>query len=75
MAIETCLADGIEPGNDGNRLVLSLIQQNLFGLGTFTLVESSEQGMLAQVDRAVREKKPTRAKCQVRSLVTTGIWR
>lgn len=49
---------GIEPGNDGNRLVLSLIQQNLFGLGTFTLVESSEQGMLAQVDRAVREKKP-----------------
>ena len=28
---------GIEPGNDGNGLVLSLIKQNLFGLGTFLI--------------------------------------
>jgi glycine betaine/proline transport system substrate-binding protein len=49
---------GIEPGNDGNGLVLSLIKQNLFGLGTFHLIESSEQGMLAEVERAVRARQP-----------------
>ena len=27
---------GIEPGNDGNRLVLKIIQENQFGLGDFT---------------------------------------
>jgi glycine betaine/proline transport system substrate-binding protein len=45
---------GIEPGNDGNRLILEMIEQDTFGLGGFELVESSEQGMLAQVARAGR---------------------
>jgi glycine betaine/proline transport system substrate-binding protein len=45
---------GIEPGNEGNRVVLGLIKNNSFGLGDFDLVESSEQGMLAQLDRSVR---------------------
>jgi glycine betaine/proline transport system substrate-binding protein len=49
---------GIEPGNDGNRLVLEMIRENRHGLGGFTLVESSEQGMLAQVERAVAAKRP-----------------
>jgi len=49
---------GIEPGNDGNRHVLEMLKQNQFGLGDFKLIESSEQGMLAQVERAYREKKP-----------------
>jgi glycine betaine/proline transport system substrate-binding protein len=49
---------GIEPGNDGNRLVLKMIKDNQFGLGDFKLVESSEQGELAQVERAVRNKEP-----------------
>jgi glycine betaine/proline transport system substrate-binding protein len=49
---------GIEPGNDGNRLVLGMIRKNEFGLGDFRLVESSEQGMLAQVERAVAAKRP-----------------
>ena len=49
---------GIEPGNDGNRHVLDMLKQNLFGLGGFKLVESSEQGMLAQVERAYHDKKP-----------------
>jgi glycine betaine/proline transport system substrate-binding protein len=44
---------GIEPGNDGNRLILGMIESDQFGLGDFELVESSEQGMLAQVKRAV----------------------
>jgi glycine betaine/proline transport system substrate-binding protein len=49
---------GIEAGNDGNRLVLKMLKQDLFGLADFKLVESSEQGMLAQVERAVRNKQP-----------------
>ena len=49
---------GIEPGNDGNRLVLKMLKQDQFGLGDFKLIESSEQGMLAQVERAYRNKQP-----------------
>ena len=49
---------GIEPGNDGNRLVLTLIREDQFGLGDFKLVESSEQGMLAQVERAIAAGRP-----------------
>jgi glycine betaine/proline transport system substrate-binding protein len=49
---------GLEPGNDGDRLILAMLQQNLFGLRDFKLVESSEQGMLAEVERAVRTKSP-----------------
>jgi choline ABC transporter permease protein len=49
---------GIEPGNDGNRHVLDMLKQNQFGLGGFKLIESSEQGMLAQVDRSYHDKKP-----------------
>jgi glycine betaine/proline transport system substrate-binding protein len=45
---------GIEPGNDGNRLIQDMIDADAFGLGGFTLVESSEQGMLAQVARMGR---------------------
>ncbi len=48
---------GIEPGNDGNRLILGMIKDGKFGLKGFDLVESSEQGMLAQVDRAQRRKE------------------
>jgi glycine betaine/proline transport system substrate-binding protein len=49
---------GIEPGNDGNRLILDMIKTDSFGVKSFQLVESSEQGMLAQVERAVRRKEP-----------------
>jgi glycine betaine/proline transport system substrate-binding protein len=48
---------GIEPGNDGNRTALDLIKENTYGLGGFTLVESSEQGMLGEVARAVAGKE------------------
>lgn len=48
----------IEPGNDGNRTLLGMVADDLFGTGTFEIVESSEQGMLAQVARAERQSKP-----------------
>lgn len=49
---------GIEPGNDGNRLILGMIEKDQFGLKGFEVVESSEQGMLAQVERATTRKEP-----------------
>jgi glycine betaine/proline transport system substrate-binding protein len=48
---------GIEPGNDGNRLILDLIKGDKFALKDFQLVESSEQGMLAEVQRATSHKE------------------
>jgi len=49
---------GIEPGNDGNRLILEMIAAGSFGLTGFEVVESSEAGMLAQVERAERRGEP-----------------
>ncbi len=49
---------GIEAGNDGNRLILDMIAANAFGLEGMELVESSEQGMLAQVARADDRDEP-----------------
>src|SRR5699024_2867848 len=42
---------GIEPGNNGNRMILDMIEQDAFGLKDWDLVESSEQGMLSEVQR------------------------
>ncbi len=42
---------GIEPGNDGNKLILDMIGKDAFGMKDIELVESSEQGMLAEVAR------------------------
>ena len=49
---------GIEPGNDGNRLIMDMIAADAFGLNGFEVKESSEQGMLAQVGRAVKRDEP-----------------
>lgn len=48
---------GIEPGNDGNRLIMTMLDGKKFGLDGFELVESSEQGMLAQVARSDKDGK------------------
>ncbi|MDB5556343.1 MAG: proX [Rhizobium sp.] len=49
---------GIEPGNDGNRLILGMIDGDKFGLKGTELVESSEQGMLSQVAKLDKDGKP-----------------
>ena len=49
---------GIEPGNDGNRLILDMIASGPFKLDGFDVVESSEQGMLAEVKKATEDGKP-----------------
>jgi glycine betaine/proline transport system substrate-binding protein len=48
---------GIEPGNDGNALILDMIKNDTFGLKEFKLVQSSEAGMLVEAQRAGRSKK------------------
>lgn len=40
---------GIEPGNDGNKIILDMIEKDMFGLGDFELVETSESIMVAEV--------------------------
>ena len=49
---------GIEAGNDGNKVILDMIAKDAFGLKNAELVESSEQGMLAEVQRADKDGKP-----------------
>jgi len=49
---------GIEPGNDGNRLIMDMVDGDAFGLKGFQVVESSEQGMLAQAMRAEERNEP-----------------
>ena len=49
---------GIEPGNDGNRLIIDMIASGPFKLDGFEVVESSEQGMLAEVAKASEDGRP-----------------
>ena len=48
---------GIEPGSDGNGLIQGMIRDDRFGLRGFTLVESSEAGMLVAAQLAARGRK------------------
>lgn len=47
---------GIEPGAPANGSIQKMIDAGEFGLGEWKLVESSEQAMLAQVQRAAEKK-------------------
>jgi glycine betaine/proline transport system substrate-binding protein len=42
---------GLEPGNDGNQVVLDMIENDQYNLSDWKLVESSTNGMLSEVDR------------------------
>ncbi len=48
---------GIEPGNDGNKLIQKMIDEDAFGLGNFDLIASSEAGMLAEVRASVKREE------------------
>jgi glycine betaine/proline transport system substrate-binding protein len=48
---------GIEPGNDGNRIVLGMIEDAANGLEGFELVESSEAGMLAEAQKKMADNE------------------
>jgi glycine betaine/proline transport system substrate-binding protein len=49
---------GIEAGSSANATIAEMIAADKFGLGDFDLVESSEQAMLAQVERAAKGGDP-----------------
>ncbi|MCS0495514.1 choline ABC transporter substrate-binding protein [Ancylobacter sp. MQZ15Z-1] len=49
---------GIEAGSGANATISKMIAANDFELKGFDLVESSEQGMLAQVAQKIRQKEP-----------------
>jgi glycine betaine/proline transport system substrate-binding protein len=48
---------GIEPGNDGNRIVQGFIDDASNNLADWELVESSEQGMLAQAQKYIDDQQ------------------
>jgi glycine betaine/proline transport system substrate-binding protein len=48
---------GIEPGNDGNKLIQARIDDPAGGMEGWELVESSEQGMLVQADKAMKKQE------------------
>ena len=48
---------GIEAGNDGNELIQAMIDDDAFGLSEFELVESSEAGMLGEVNSFTRNEE------------------
>ncbi|WP_028575536.1 ABC transporter substrate-binding protein [Desulfonatronovibrio hydrogenovorans] len=48
---------GIEEGNDGNEVIEMMINENMFGLGDFELIPSSETGMLSQVQSYARNQE------------------
>jgi glycine betaine/proline transport system substrate-binding protein len=48
---------GIEPGNDGNKIVQAKIDDAANGLQGWQLVESSEQGMLAQAEKSMKNQE------------------
>lgn len=48
---------GIEEGNDGNEIIQNMIDKDMYGLGKFELVPSSEPAMLGQVQSFAKEKQ------------------
>lgn len=48
---------GIEPGNDGNQIVLDMIENNTYGLKDWKLIESSAEAMMISVSTAIKQKE------------------
>ncbi|MFB9803350.1 ABC transporter substrate-binding protein [Streptomonospora salina] len=49
---------GIEPGSPGNNSIQQAIDDDAYGLGDFTLVESSTPAMLAEVEKRAEQEEP-----------------
>ena len=48
---------GIEAGNDGNRIIQSMIDEPKNNLAGFEMVESSEAGMLTEAEKAMKDNQ------------------
>ncbi|MBS3765993.1 ABC transporter substrate-binding protein [Candidatus Bipolaricaulota bacterium] len=47
---------GIEPGNEGNKIIIEAIENDTYGLGDWEFVPSSTAGMLSQVEKAAENE-------------------
>lgn len=47
---------GIEPGNEGNKIIIDAIDNDTYGLGDWDFVASSTAGMLSQVRKAAKNE-------------------
>lgn len=48
---------GIEAGNDGNRIIQTIIDDSKNNLAGFEIVESSEAGMLTEAEKAIKKNE------------------
>ncbi len=48
---------GLEPGNDGNIIIQDAIDDGIYDLDDWTMMESSTAGMLAEVERATSQEE------------------
>ncbi len=48
---------GLESGNDGNKIIRTMIDKNMFGLGDFKLIATSEPIMLSEIKSFVQREK------------------
>jgi glycine betaine/proline transport system substrate-binding protein len=48
---------GIEPGNDGNQIVLNMIRDNTYNLKDWKLIEGSAEAMMIAVGAAIKKKE------------------
>lgn len=46
---------GIEPGNDGNQIMIDAIKNGTYNLGNWEVLESSTTAMLSQVEKATKD--------------------
>lgn len=57
IASTTRSTDGIEPGAPANQNIKRMLADHALGAANWSLVESSETGMITQIERAVRDKR------------------
>lgn len=48
---------GIEPGNDGNQIMIDAVNNDTYNLGDWEVVESSTSGMLLQAKKLTDKKE------------------
>jgi len=44
---------GLEPGNDGNDIMLAAFEDDIYGLNGWEMIESSEAGMITEIGQAI----------------------
>ncbi|SFI00166.1 glycine betaine/proline transport system substrate-binding protein [Tindallia magadiensis] len=48
---------GLEPGNDGNEIMLDAFADNIYGLGDWEMLESNEAAMITEVGLAIENEE------------------